>query len=222
MSNPDSTAEIPVLAVKRRPEFQDLTGQVFGRLTVIQEGTKTASSGVRWVCSCSCGGEALVRRADLKAGKTVSCGCRNKEAKKSTHGMRNSTEYSAWKLMWGRCTNPNNDSFAAYKDKTPPDSWEKFENFFADMGPKPSTQHTLDREDSLLPYGPANCRWATPKEQARNRSNNLLVSLSGAVMPFVQACEIAGLTVSAAYSAYRRRGMLHASNGKFDLVKEKE
>lgn len=223
MNTSHSTADSPVLATKRNWRFEDLIGKVFGRLTVVGEGSKKGKA-TRWQCSCACGGSALVSACDLKNSHTTSCGCAQKTAASkanSTHRMTDSSEYCCWEQMWDRCTNPNNSQFADYNPRTPPESWRSFEAFYADMGPRPSLGHSIDRRDNKLPYGPGNCRWATAKEQGQNTSTNVLVSLGDRVMCFKEACETLGLPYGATYGMYRRHGMLHASGNQFDLVKEK-
>lgn len=91
-------------------------------------------------------------------------------------------EYTAWKEMRRRCLSPENKDFANYGGRGIRicDRWvESFENFYSDMGPRPSESHSLDRRDNNGHYEPSNCRWATPFEQANNRRTNVFVELNG-------------------------------------------
>jgi len=82
----------------------------------------------------------------------------------------NPVEYRAWSGMRTRCTNRKFVDWAIYGGRGIKvcERWNSFAKFFADMGPKPSPRHSLDRKDSDGHYEPLNCRWATPKEQANN------------------------------------------------------
>src|SRR3990167_684076 len=162
----------------------DLTGQTFGRLTVL----KKASSGRRtyWLCHCSCGRETTVMRDNLikKTSATVSCGCRRAEALKRTatkHGLSKRPEFKVWIGLIDRCSNKNYYSYDRYGERgiSVCKRWQKFENFYDDMGSRPSPKHQIDRIDNDGNYEPRNCRWATHDEQMGNRSTSIVLDAFG-------------------------------------------
>ena len=150
----------------------DLTGKVFGRLKVFARQGSTPAGKALWLCFCECGNSRLIASGTLQNGHTVSCGCYRQEVtagKSTTHGMSKRPEYRVWKALWARCTNPANCRYELYQFRTPPKRWLKFENFIADMGPRPSNKYSIERRDNDKPYGPSNCYWATDAQQRANR-----------------------------------------------------
>lgn len=186
-------------------------GDVFGRLTVLSEAPRRA--GYRyWLCQCICGSPPKEIRQNSLGMQTKSCGCLGQEvraangSKNRTHGRSKTLEYGVWNTMWQRCTNPNNPYYELYKDKVPPASWKSFETFFADMGPRPSASHSIERVDNDKPYGPENCVWATLKEQSRNKSTNVNIEYQGRINCMSAWAEEFNLSTGTLWSRLRIAG----------------
>jgi hypothetical protein len=156
----------------------DLVGQRFGRLVAQKRVNNDARGQTRYECLCDCGEISIALSANLRRRFTTSCGC---SQGKYTHGLCRTPEHSVWHSMMQRCHNSNNSSFCRYGAKgiTVCESWCNFENFFNDMGKRPSPNHSIDRIDGTKGYYKENCRWATCAEQNRNTSRNILISFMG-------------------------------------------
>jgi hypothetical protein len=159
----------------------DMTGKRFGRLQVLHR-IPTKTSSAHWLCRCDCGQEKRIDGQNLRKGLSQSCGCLQKErASKAnrTHGMFGHPEYRAWRTMLSRCFNEHHISYEYYGARGIGvcERWKNFISFYIDMGPKPSSSHSLDRINNNEHYSPENCRWATAKEQANNRRKRKYYSL---------------------------------------------
>jgi len=165
--------------------FKDLTDKKFNRLKVIDISHEDNNRLYHWNCVCECGNEIIVKGSHLRSGHTKSCGCLRKEIqserlKKSNyrHGLRFTNEYNIWSTMKARCSNINHNRYKNYGGRGIKvcDKWlNDFINFYKDMGKRPSKEYSIDRIDNDGNYEPNNCRWATWKQQANNRSNNLIL-----------------------------------------------
>lgn len=162
--------------------MENLIGRVFGKLTVLSfNRLETQRSRRRyWNCVCECGKEIVTRGDSLKNGHTKSCKCDNRgqsllKEREYKHGMCDTPEYAAWESMKSRCYYPKARMYKWYGaiGRVVCDRWlNSFENFFADMGKKPSPKHSLERKENDGNYEPSNCYWATRREQDRNTSRN--------------------------------------------------
>jgi hypothetical protein len=155
----------------------DLTGKTFGRLDVIGrvDPSPYKSREHAWQVRCKCGESFVTRGYSLRVGDTTSCGCARKERignLNKSHGRAKTTEYRIWAMMRVRCLNKANKAYQWYGGRgiTICDRWlSSFENFFSDMGKRPSPKHSIDRINHNGNYTPENCRWADTKTQGRNR-----------------------------------------------------
>ncbi len=172
------------------PKSVDLAGQRFGALTVLTRGQDYISpaSGkpsTRWHCLCDCGITTLVLTHALRTGNTSSCGCLGKAKRREActkHKVSHMPEYKSWHSMVQRCTNKDNHNWHRYGGRGIAVCAEWVDDparFYKDLGPRPSTRHSIDRIDVNGDYTPSNCRWADPKEQGRNRRNNVYVTYQG-------------------------------------------
>ena len=176
----------------------DLLGRRFGALTVLRlaprvKGVKSAL----WVCRCDCGAEVTVRSSMLRKREKKSCGKRACRPKAWVYIVAR-PEYLVWRGMRQRCYS-----------KTPGQRYRKwggrgviicpqwkndFQQFLADVGPRPSPQHSIDRyPNNAGNYEPGNCRWATRKEQQRNLRTTVFVEFEGKRVPLIELVEKAGI-----------------------------
>lgn len=189
-----------------RPDF---TPQTYGLLKTVgpafflpvgKQGRKCDFQVVK----CSCNGEHYVKRVDdMKSGRVISCGCA-----RNTHGCWNKPEtgYKCWESMLHRCRSVHD-----YKSRNHGgrgivvcEQWQGkdgFSHFIADMGPRPSRGHSIDRyPDPNGNYEPSNCRWATQKEQMNNTRRNIWIEYDGEKRTIAQWADKTGINPSSLYS----------------------
>ncbi len=160
----------------------DMTNLRFGNVVVLRIAPPSKGKA-KWVCVCDCGSEFTTCGGKLRCGDVISCQkCSKKRVQESrtTHGQRRSAEYRIWTHIKSRCLNEKVPEFKHYGGRGVfiCDRWKNsFENFLADMGPRPGPQYSIDRRDNDGGYEPNNCRWASKKEQANNTRANRRVTI---------------------------------------------
>jgi hypothetical protein len=167
------------------PRGPNLIGQQFGRLTVLSRASNNeATNNTRWNCVCDCGAEKVIFAVSLKDGSTQSCGCLRQEkmsalGSRTKHGMANSPEYYIWEAIVQRCTNPKNPGWKDYGGRGIKNAFITFEEFFAEVGPRPSPKMTIDRIDNEKGYEPGNVRWTDRETNMRNTRSTVMITFRG-------------------------------------------
>lgn len=180
----------------------DLTGQRFGRYTVIKEAI-THDKNRKWECRCDCGTIKEVFQNALVIGRVKSCGCFNKD-QKTKHGLEKHPLYPTWRNMVNRCTNPNDARWHQYGGRgiTVCARWiGSPSNFIEDMGDRPNGA-SLDRINNDGDYSPENCRWADGAQQHMNRSVTIWVGDKC----LTHAAREKGISLSTVYARIHRSG----------------
>lgn len=178
----------------------------FGRLTPIEKDRmKDGRPALK--CLCECGSIAVVATANLRSGKTKSCGCLIKEKMAIgiglKHGKSYTAEYSVWLGMRERCNNKMNPSYKRYGGRgiSVCPEWDSFEVFLHDMGKRPTASHSIERINNDGNYEASNCKWATKYDQANNRSKSVRVLIDGVPTNCREASVILGVGYSGLRSA---------------------
>lgn len=155
----------------------DLTGKRFGRFVALSyEGRHL------WLCQCDCGLKVKVAGRFLREGEKKSCGCLNRERANSYRERIARPEYRIWFKMKYRCSSKADPAYRDYGGRgiSVCARWLKsFENFFADIGPRPTVGHSLGRIDNDGNYEPGNVRWETRHQQSRNKRSTVWADWSG-------------------------------------------
>jgi len=191
--------------------YRALIGNRYGARRIV--GVVAEKSSPTLLLQCDhCNSRAEIRALKLRAQETVPCrGCMKHPSLKHGHTQGGeSPEYRAWRAMLQRCNDPNGNRYEFYKEISICDQWtgpSGFETFLADMGSRPSPQHSVDREDNAGDYTPENTRWATSKQQARNRRSTEMLTIKGETKPLAEWAEIAGVKYWTFYRRIKVYGM---------------
>ncbi len=181
----------------------DLIGKKFGRLTVLQLSEKRKTkhgTAIYWECLCVCGNKIITSGSSLKSGGTKSCWCLHREIlikRNTSHGKSGLSEYKIWQLIKERTLNKNNPGYENYGGRGIRlcKRWMKFENFFKDMGPRPSKNHSIDRINNDGDYKPSNCRWADSLQQANNTRLNRNITFNSKTMTLSEWSRHTGILI---------------------------
>lgn len=194
-------------------KIKDLTGQKFGKLTVIEfEGKR--KNLILWKCKCDCGKETIAYAGNLRTGHTTSCGCFKFASRNKKHGLKRTRLYSIWSNIKTRCYSEDNTDYVRYGGRGIKmcDEWKNdfmafnewaYQNGYDESAPR--GQCTIDRIDVNGDYSPENCRWVDIEQQQNNRRDNVLIEYNGEIKTLAQWSKILNLS----YEMIRQRIQLY-------------
>ena len=180
-------------------KIKDITEQKFGRLTAVRF-IKRENKCTYWLFKCDCGNEKIITKSLVLSGNTKSCKCLHKEILEKynkTHGLTHTRFYIIWLNIKQRCSNKKNPGYKYYGGRGIKCLWISFQEFKNDMyqsyvehsknfGEK---ETTIERKNNDGNYCKENCRWATPKEQTRNKRSNDLITFLGKTQTLIEWAE---------------------------------
>lgn len=178
----------------------NLVGQEFGSLRVVSFAGLDKRRNSHWLCVCKCGGQRTLEAPNLRRVK--GCQCRKIAVWKLRKESGDTITYHSYRGMIARCYDPNQVAYANYGGRgiTVCDRWLNggYPVFVEDMGLCPSQNHSIDRyPDNNGNYEPGNCRWATAKQQGRNKRTNRLITHDGRTMTLTEWAEQVGISFTA-------------------------
>lgn len=196
----------------------DLTGQRFGRLTVVEKSTPDKHGTMRWLCLCDCGTQKVVRGDKLRTGEVMSCGCLQRECRSErakeigkqnkTHGLSGTHLYYVYDNMLRRCYDEKCVRYPRYGGRgiSVCKEWLDDRDAFYKWAIKSGYEDglTIDRIDVDGGYSPGNCRWVTQKVQANNRSTNTIICLDGVSHTIAEWSDITGILQGTIYARLKR------------------
>lgn len=198
------------------PLKQNLLGKRFGKLTVVSPCGKRGAS---WNCRCECGATRKLYTSDLLGNHNITCGCgagkqtlRHGFAAGESEGKPRHRFYRIWDGIRKRCTKPDDDHYPRYGGRGVKLHWQNIDQFKDDMFASyekhveqfGELDTTIDRIDNDGDYCKENCRWATRKEQGRNRATNVHINYRGRKMTVSEYAEIKGVSRLPIYSLLNR------------------
>lgn len=183
--------------ISQIPKRGNLEGFTFHYLTVLKDIGRTSNGTIVYQCQCSCGNMTNVNANSLRRGGIKSCGCflvTNAKNMFTSHGMSKTRVYKIWVGMIERCTKAGNKNFKKYGAKGIKvcDEWLLFDRFYKDMRDGYDDCLTLERKDNKGNYEKSNCKWATYKEQADNRSTTIYLTIDGVSKKLMEWSRISG------------------------------
>lgn len=199
---PRITEEIEVELPKRA---KDWTNVRVGNVVALRPVQYTEHHTIVWECMCDCGKRHTKTSSVLKRGVSYCANNCPLKPTNATHGQSYTREYRAWVAMKSRCNNPASKNYADYGGRgicVAPEWESDFSAFLGYIGSAPSTKHTVDRIDPDADYRPGNVRWATQKEQCRNRRDTIKVTIDGKDVALADYAEANGVPYYMAYGRY--------------------
>lgn len=161
-------------------------------MVTVQNYVETIDNVAYWLCICECGTKKIFNGPSLRRGAVYSCGCKRRPLENG-HGFTGTPEHNIWRGMLSRCYNLNSPQYEYYGGRgiTVCEEWkEDYTAFFYAVGPRPSKNHSIERINTDGNYEPSNCKWATQKEQCRNRRNNVRYKHQGRNLTLSEWAEI--------------------------------
>lgn len=218
----------------------DITGQRFGRLTVIKKSEKRDSGGnVFWVCRCECGNIKDICSRELRRKSSISCGCYNREHNQKTlgqrgygktHGKINTKLYRVYRTMITRCCNKNCEKFKNYGERgiTICTEWRKDFQLFYDWAMSHGYKEglTIERIDVNGNYCPENCEWIPSFMQAKNKTTTHKIKYNNSIKTIEELSVETGISYHTIYNRYRKGYDIETclkkeKLGKCDILKRK-
>lgn len=175
--------------------FCDISGKKFNRLTAIKYIGEHDGIITAWLFKCDCGNEAIINGANVRHGRTKSCGCLKKETLANfKHGLSHTTTHNSWIGIFQRCENPKCAEFKYYGARGIKvcEEWRDFACFLSDMGEAPYGT-SIDRIDVDGDYKKDNCRWVSHTVQVRNRRNTLMYTFNNETRSLAEWAELHNL-----------------------------